>query len=153
MKGSIGMVVNENGVKSIAWILVAMNMDDADSDKISKTIFVVDASDVTNTAQTTKEFDHYMKMSKENRYTHNSEGYENTLSDPDKIETKIAKIEEKLVKVTGNAETDSIKTQFIDILKQLQVAITNGDDAQADSLREQLKDLRNQMTDMKKFRQ
>ena len=148
MKGSIGMAVNEDGVKSVAWILVSMNIDD--SDKMSKTIFVVDAADVTNTAQTTKEYDHSMKD--DNRYQHETKGYANTLSDPEKIENKITKIEQKLATGTGNADVDAAKAQFLDLLKQLQEAVANGDDVQADSLREQLKDIRNQMIDLKKFR-
>ena len=151
MKGSVGMVVNEDNVKSVAWILTAINMD-ADSQKMSKTIFVVDAAKnddgSLNTAQTTKEFDHSMK----DKSSHDRKYDKTSLSDPEKIQDKIAKIEEKLVKGTGNAETDAMKAQFVDVLKQLQAAITNDDDAQADSLREQLKDLRNQMVDMKKFR-
>ena len=150
MKGSIGMTINEDGVKSVAWILVSMNMDD--SDKISKTIFVVDAADVANTAQTTKEYDHsmmYMKY-KDKKYSH--EGYENKQSDPEKIQDKITKIEQKLAIVTGNVDLDATKAQFVELLKQLQEAISEGDDTQADSLREQLRDIRNQMIDLKKFR-
>ena len=84
--------------------------------------------------------------------TETGETHEKTLSDPEQIENKIAKIEEKLSEGTGNAETDDLKSQFLDILRQLQTAITNGDDAQADSLREQLNDLRSQMTDLKRHR-
>ncbi|MDH3312058.1 MAG: hypothetical protein OEM28_02790 [Nitrosopumilus sp.] len=150
MKGSIGMVVNENDVKSVAWILVAMNMDGTDSEKMSKTIFIVDAADVNKTAQKTKEFDHSMTMKhKEKKYSH-GEGYDSKLSDTEKIQDKIAKIEEKLASGTGNAEVDAAKTQFVEILKQLQTAIADGDDAEANSIREQLQDLRNQMTSMKK---
>ena len=159
MKGSIGKVVNEDGVKSVAWILVAMDYMDTESEMMSKTIFVVDAADITNTAQTTKEVDHYqMMMSKQKEdkrysssYSHGT-GYnnENTLSSPEQIQSKIERIEDKIAKGTGNTTMDALKAQFVDLLKQLQTAITNGDDAQADSLREQLQDLRNQMTVMKR---
>ena len=154
MKGSIGMTVNENGDKSVAWILTAMNMD-SESEKMSATMFVVDAADIANTAQVTKEFDHSMMMSegKEKGYSHDKQqgDYEKALSDPEQIENKIAKIEKKLSEGgTGNVTTDSLKTQFLDLLKQLQTAISDGNDTQADSLREQLNDLRNQMTDMKR---
>jgi hypothetical protein len=154
MKGSIGMVVNQDGVKSVAWILVAMNMDDnADSEKISKTIFVVDAADINNTAQITKEMDHPMTEYKDKRYDDShKDKYDNNLANPERIQDKIAKIEEKLATGTGNPDVDAAKTKFLEVLKQLQDAIANGDNAQADSLREQLKDLRNQMLDMKKFR-
>ena len=69
-----------------------------------------------------------------------------------KIENKITKIEQKLATGTGNADVDATKAKFLDLLKQLQEAVANGDDAQADSLREHLKDIRNQMIDLKKFR-
>ena len=153
MKGSIGMAVNENDIKSVAWILVAMNMDSLESETMNATMFVVDAADLTNTAQMTKEYDHSMK---DKRYSHDKKQgdyNEKTLSDPEQIENKIAKIEEKLSKgETGNTATDDLKSQFLDLLKQLQTAIADGNDAQADSLRDQLNDLRSQMGDMKKFR-
>ena len=155
IKGSIGMAVNESGDKYVVWTLAEMNRD-SESETMSATIFVVDAADVTNTAQVTKEFDRSMFMTegKDKRYSYDKEGdYENTLSDPEQIEDKIAKIEEKLSEGgTGNVETDDLKSQFLDVLKQLQTAIADGDDAQADSLRERLNDLRSQMTDMKRHR-
>ena len=154
MKGSIGMAVNENGDKFVVWTLAEMNME---SETMSTTVFVVDAADATNTAQVTKEFDHSMMMAegKDKRYSHDKQqqggNYEKTLSDPAQIENKIAKIEKKLSdQGTGNVTKDDLKSQFLEILKQLQNAIADGDDAQADSLREQLNDLRNQMGDMKR---
>ena len=153
MKGSIGMAVNENGDKFVAWMLAEMNMDNSESETMSTTVFVVDAADATNTAQVTKEYDHSMMMNKDKAYSHDKQqgNYEETLSDPEQIENKIAKIEKKLSDGgTGNVAIDDLKSQFLEVLKQLQTAIDNGDDAQADSLREQLNDLRNQMTDMKR---
>ena len=157
MKGSIGMAINENGKKFVVWILAEMNMDDSELEKMSTTVFIVDAADATNTAQTTKEYDHSKMMAedKDKRYSHDKQqqvgNYEETLSDPEQIENKIAKIEEKLSDGgTGNVTKDDLKSQFLDVLKQLQTAIADGDDAQADSLREQLNDLRNQMTEMKR---
>ena len=153
MKGFIGMAVNENGDKFVVWILDEMNMDHSESDTMSATIFIVDAADITNTAQTTKEYDHSMTNSKDNRYSHDG-NYEKTLSDPEQIENKIAKIEKKLSEgeTTGNVTNDDLKSQFLDLLKQLKTAIVEGNDAQADSLRDQLNDLRSQMGDTKKFR-
>ena len=158
MKGSIGMAVNEDGDKFVVWILAEMNME-SESDNMSTTVFVVDAADATNTAQTTKEFVHSMMMAegKDKRYSHDKQqggNYEKTLSDPEQIENKIAKIEKKLSEgeTTGNVTNDDLKSQFLDLLKQLQTAIVEGNDAQADSLREQLNDLRSQMGDMRKFR-
>ena len=151
MQGSIGMTVNEYGDKSLAWILTAMNMD---SEKMSTTMFIVDAVNITNTAQVTKEFDHSMMM-KDNEYLHDKQSnYAKTLSDPEQIQNEVAKIEEKLSKgaTMAKATTDNLKSQFLDLLKQLQMAIADDDDVQADSIREQLSDLRKQMTGMKRQR-
>ena len=153
MKGSIGMAVNENGDKFVVWTLAEMNVE-SESETMNTTMFVVDAADAINTTQVTKEFDHSMMMAegKDKRYSHDKQqgNYEKTLSDPEQIENKIAKIEEKLSDGgTGNVATDDLKSQFLETLRQLQNAIADGDDAQADSLREQLTDLRSQMTDMK----
>ncbi len=159
MKGSIGMAVNEDGDKFVVWALAEMNMESSESDAMSTTIFVVDAADDTNTVQTTKGFDHSNMMAedKDKRYSHDQQqqqqgNYEEMLSDPEQIENKIAKIEEKLSDgaTTGSVSKDDLKSQFLDVLKQLQTAIAEGDNAQADSLREQLNDLRNQMTEMKR---
>ena len=146
IKGNMEIVVNEDGVKSLAWIMTSMNMN-GDTEKIPATIFVVDAADATNTAQITKEFDRFM-----DKKTHDGKYDKTALSDPEQLQNKISKIEEKLSQGTSNIETSAAKTKFVDILKQLQTAIEDGDDEQADSLREQLKDLRNQMVDLKKFR-
>ncbi|MDH3361564.1 MAG: hypothetical protein OEL56_04105 [Nitrosopumilus sp.] len=155
MKGSIGIAVNENGDKFVVWTLVEINME-SKSETMSTTVFVVDAADATNTTQVTKEFDHSMMMAegRDNRYSHDKQqeggNYEKTLSDPAQIENKIAKIEKKLSdQGTGNVAKDNLKSQFLEILKQLQNAIADGDDVQADSLREQLNDLRSQMTEIK----
>ena len=154
MKGSIGMAVNEYGDKFVVWMLSEMNME-SESETMSTTMFVVDAANATNTVQVTKEFDHSKMMAegKDKKYSHDKQqqgNYEETLSDPEQVENKIAKIEDKLSEVgTRNVATDDVKSQFLEVLKQLQNAIADGDDVQADSLREQLNDLRSQMTDMK----
>jgi len=100
MNGSIGMAVNEDGDRFVVWVLAEMNMDDSESDAMSTTVFVVDAADATNTVQTTKEFDHSKMMmaeGKDKRYSHDKQqqqvdNYEETLSDSEQIENKIAKI-------------------------------------------------------------
>ena len=147
MKGSIGMAVNEDDEKYVVWKLAEMSKD-VESDTMNATIFIVDAADITNTAQVTKEFNHFMK---EKKYSHGM-GYENTLSDPEKIENKITMIEQKLNDGTLTSEQAENKVQFVFLLRQLQTAITEGNDAEIDSLREQLQELRNQMIDLKKFK-
>ena len=71
MRGSIGIAVNENGEKFVVWKLVSID-ENADSDTITATIYVVDAADATNTATVVKEFDPSMK---DRKYYHD-EGYD-----------------------------------------------------------------------------
>ena len=76
IKGSIGMAVNENGDRYVAWTLAEMNKD-SESETMSATIFVVDAADATNTAQVTKEFDRSFMMSEgkyKRYYSHDRDG-------------------------------------------------------------------------------
>ena len=54
MKGTTGMAINENGEKFVVWMLAEMDKDYSESEATSTTVFVVDAADVTNTAQTTR---------------------------------------------------------------------------------------------------
>ena len=147
MKGSIGMAVNENGEKFVVWKLVSIDIHD-EADTKTATIYIVDAGDASNTATVTKEFDFSMKDRMHGNY--GADGAK--LSDPERLESKIQKLEQKLNEGTGDSESDQLKIEFIYVLRQLQDAIADGDDAQADSLREQLKELRNQMIDLKKFK-
>ncbi|NND86382.1 MAG: hypothetical protein HKM23_03435 [Nitrosopumilus sp.] len=146
-KGKMAKVVNENGEKFVVWKLIEKNKD-SNSETVTKTIFVVDAADVTNTSIVTKEYDHSMKNER-----HSGKDYKNTLSDPQEIESKIAKIEQKINDGTLSSEQAESKVQFLYLLRQLQSAISEGNDVQVDSIREQLQELRNQMIDLKKFRQ
>ena len=57
MKGSIGIAVNENDEKYLVWVLVEKNKDPS-SQTATVTKFVVDAGDLSNTAQVTKEHDY-----------------------------------------------------------------------------------------------
>jgi len=144
--GKLAKVVNENGERFVVWKLIEKNKD-SNLETVTKTIFVVDAAYTANTATVTKEYDHSMKAER-----HSGKDYKNTLSDPQKIESKIAKIEQKINDGTLSSEQAENKVQFVYLLRQLQTAISEDNDAQADSIREQLQELRNQMIDLKKFR-
>ena len=135
-KAELTKVVNENKEKFIVWKLVEKNKS-SDSDMVTKTIFVVDAGDITNTATITKEYDSSMKD--ENRHSYDKD-HTSTLSDPQKIEGKIAKIEQKINEGNLSPEQSENKVQFVYLLRQLQTAVSDGNDAQADSLREQLQE-------------
>ena len=118
-KGELGKAVNENNEKFLVWKLIEKNNDDADSDMITKTILVIDAADITNTATVTKEYnDHSMKDEKRHSY---DKDHKNTLSDPEKIEDKIAKIEQKINEGNLGPEQTENKVQFVYLLRQLQI--------------------------------
>ena len=59
----IGVAVNENGEKFLAWALISIERD-SESETATATIYVVDAADVTNTTSITKEFDRSHKIEK-----------------------------------------------------------------------------------------
>lgn len=50
----LAKAVNENGEKFVVWKLIEKNRDSS-SETVTKTIFVIDAADITNTATVTKE--------------------------------------------------------------------------------------------------
>ena len=153
MKGSIGIAVNENGEKFVVWTLASMDHDE-ESDTMTATIYIVDAADAENTATVTKEFDPSKKYGMHGEYGKDRMhgDYDAKLANPEQLENKIQKLEQIINEGTGDSESDQLKVEFIYLLRQLQTAITDGDDAQADSLRDQLKELRNQMIDLKRFK-
>ena len=143
-KGELGKIVNENGEKFVVWKLIEKNKG---LGTITKTIFVIDAADITNTATITKEYDPSVRYER-----HYDKDHANTLSDPEKIESKIAMIEQKINGGTLSPEQIENKVQYVFLLRQLQNAIVNDDDVQTDSIREQLQELCNQMIDLKEIK-
>ncbi|WP_316504495.1 hypothetical protein [Nitrosopumilus sp.] len=176
MKGSIGMAVNENGDKFVAWMLSEINMDNSESETVSTTVFVVDAADTTNTAQVTKEYDHSKMMNKDKGYSHDKQQEQketrmhegmstssdskqmtetmadgtNAAASPTTEEIQTAENVSEINTATTTTSRSDLQAQFLDTLSQLQAAITDGDEEKADSLREQLRDIRNQMNDMRR---
>jgi hypothetical protein len=59
MMANIGVINDQSGNKFVAWILSSMN-ENAESGKVTANIFLVDAGNIANTAQVTKEFDPFM---------------------------------------------------------------------------------------------
>ena len=66
---------------------------------------------------------------KNERYS--GKDYKNTLSDPQEIESKIAKIEQKINDRILSSEQAESKVQFVYLLRQLQTAISEDNDAAA----------------------
>lgn len=147
MMGHIGIAINENDEEFVVWSLTSMNMSD-ESELKTITTHIVDAGDASNTAKVIKEFDYSMKS----RYHGDYDSYDRMLSDPEQIENKLKKIEKKLNEGIDNPDLEKLAIENLYLLRQLQIAITGGDTTQADSLREQLIELRNQMIDLKKFK-
>ena len=141
MKGSIGIAVNENGEKFVVWKLVSMDKDEG-SDTMTATIYVVDAADTTNTATVTKEFDSSIK---DRKYSH-GEGY-----DKERHAEKIEKLEQKLTEPTGDAELDAVRAQFLVLIQELREAHENADSDRAQEISDDLKELRSQLGDVRKF--
>lgn len=119
-RARIGVVVNENDDKFLAWIVVER---DYNRDTLTgvKYFHVVDASDITNTATVTVEID-------------NTDRIQRIL---DRLDQKIDRITERLAE-----NPDEKKAEFLDALLQLRDAISNGDYSLAKDLRAELKSLR-----------
>lgn len=143
VRGELGIVSNEDGERFLAWSLLSMEKEDG-SDTVTATVHIVDAGDASNTAVMTHEFD----ASYHARHgDHGNDG--SWLYDPEAIEAKIQKMERWINEGTGESEADAVMVQVIYNLRQLQAAIADGDGELADSLRERLSELREQMMALK----
>jgi len=136
MGGHIGVVVNENGYKSLAWTLKSIQRD-SESETVIATIYVVDAGDADNTAIITKEFDHSNWNEKFNQ-------------DGDR-HVDITKKLERLSQPTGDADVDAVRAIFVEKLQELKASLESGDSERASELREGLKDLRSELGNVKSY--
>ena len=138
MGAHIGVAVNENDDKFLVWTLKSVEKD-SEFGIATVTIHVVDAADVNNTAVTTKEIDHSQRDGK---------SYKNFTSHSDKID----RIQEKLSEPTGDADLDALRSTFVEKLEELQEAIENGDSETISELRDELKNLRGEMSSLNSYR-
>ena len=122
MKASIGIAKDGQDNKYVVWKIISVDRDEESQTK-TKNIFVVDAGDSTNFTSISKTIDHSKMKS-------------------DKIDKKIEKFQQKFTEPTGNADVDSARAQFLDLMQQLRDAYTNGDSETAKSIKEQLKELK-----------
>jgi len=125
MKASIGIVQDGEGNKYVVWTIVSINKD-TESDTMTSNIFVVDAGDSTNFTTITKTFDHSEMKGKMHG---------------DKTE-KFGQFQQKFSKPTGNADVDAARAQFQDLMQQLRDAYDSGDTETAQSIKDQLQELR-----------
>ena len=131
MKGSIGMAVNENNEKYVVWLLAEKNRD-SESQTTTATIFVVDAGDLSNTAQVTKELDHSVRG-----------------IDATNLANKAERLQQKLSEPTGNPEVDALRSQFLEKIQDLSDASSDGDIEKAQQIRGELKSLKDQLIKMR----
>ena len=135
--GHIGVAVNENGDKYLVWTLKSIEKD-SESETATATIYVVDAANADNTATITKEFDRSMWNGKFNH-------------DGDKRAKMMEKIQQKLSEPTGDADVDAARATFVEKLQELKTALESGDSERASELREELKDLRSELGNIRSF--
>ena len=126
MMAHIGVVDDGEGNKYLAWIVSSMNKDD-DTSTMTANIFVVDAGNASNFAQTSNTFDHFMMK--------------------DRMHGDKAKFENHSQK--SDTKFSETKTQFHDLIKQLRDAYKSGDSDAAQSIKDQLNELKQSFISMK----
>ena len=122
MMASIGMAKDDDGNKYVVWTIASMDKD-SESKTMTANIFVVDAGDATNFTQVSKTFDPAKMMH------------------GDKT-AKFEKFQQKFSEPTGDAEVDATRAQFLDLMQQLRDAYENGDTETAQTIKDQLKELK-----------
>ena len=137
MGGHIGMAINEDGDKFVVWALKSVEKD-LESETATVTIHVVDAGDIGNVQTTVKEVD---LSEREGKFTHYY---------GDK-RAKIAEKIERLSQPTGDADTDAARAAFVEKLQELRTALENGNPERASELRDELKDLRDELGSTKSY--
>jgi len=125
MKASIGIAENGEGNKYVVWTVSSMNKD-TESETMTVNIFVVDAGNADNFATVTKTFDH-------SKMTERMQG---------DMTAKFKKFQQKFSESTGDADVDAARANFLDLMQQLQDAYNNGDIDAANSIKDQLKELK-----------
>ncbi len=136
-KAHLGVVVNENDDKFLVWILANVEKD-VESETAIATINVVDAGDLSNTATITKEID-LSEKTRDGKRTRDGDGMAN----------KIERLEERFSEPTGNEELDDLQTQFLEKIRELKEAHEEGDSDKVQELRKELKDLREQLIELR----
>lgn len=125
MMASIGMAKDGEGNKYMVWTIASMDKD-SESETMTANIFVVDAGDAANFTQVSKTFDHTKMME---------------MMHGDKT-AKFEKFQQKFSEPTGDAEVDAARAQFLDLMQQLRDAYENGDTETAQTIKDQLKELK-----------
>ena len=108
MMASIGIINDQDDNKFVAWILSSMDKNE-ESGIVTANIFLVDAGNIANTAQVTKEFDPSMmfKDSDHKWSDHKMQGYFADLT-PEEREAKIAQHKEMKQAFTALSEENQV---------------------------------------------
>ena len=131
-KARLGAVVNENDEKFLVWLLVNSEKNE-ESGIVTITIYIVDAGDSSNTTQVTREHD-------------SSENKKPSLR---VLANNIDKLEERFSEPTGNEELDELQAQFVEKILELKEAHENEDSDLVQELRQELKDLKQQIKELR----
>ena len=123
MKASIGIAKDGEGNKYVVWTIASIDKD-SESETMTVNIFVVDAGNADNFTTITKTFDH----SKMKEKMHGD------------ATVKFEKFQQKFSEPTG--DVDVARAEFLDLMQQLRDAYNNGDTDAANSIQDQLKDLK-----------
>lgn len=135
--GHIGVAVNGDGDKYLVWVLKSIEKD-SESETVTATIHVVDAGNVSNTTTVTKEID---RSERDGKLNHGGDKRAN-----------IAQKLERLSQPTGDAEIDAVRSTFVEKLQELKAALESGDSERVSELRDELKDLRSELGNIKSYR-
>lgn len=107
IQGGIDIVANERGDMFLVWYLVP-----ADE---SSMLYIVDAGDIDNTVHLARDFGMYDDA------TSVPEGGERAM-----VEAMAALVEEELSVLTGDAEIDAARAEYLTVFKEVREAYDNG---------------------------
>ena len=146
-KAKLGIAVNENGEKFLVWKLIEINKD-PDSDTGTKTIYIVDAGDVTNKLDPpiTKEFDSSKKSMKHGDYgSYDKMKAKYADMTPEEREAKIAKYKEMRTAFNSLSEEDQkeLKSYWYGMKKELADMPEEERKTRHAELKEQMKEFMN----------
>jgi hypothetical protein len=133
--GHIGVVTNENGDKFLVWTLKSVEKD-SESEIGTVTIYVVDAANADNTTTVTKEFDRSEFIGKSNH-------------DGERRAGNIDNLLQKFSEPTGDEEVDELGEQLVEKIGELKEAQEEGDSDKVQELRQEVKDLLQQLRELR----
>ena len=127
-RAGIGIAVNQDGEKFVVWKIIEVDFD-SDSKTRTKTIHVVDAANISNTGSVSFEMNNSMRIEKMT----------------DRLDRKIDRITEKFGDSTGDPVKDALITEMLSTMESLRNAVSEGDFESAKDLKQQVKDIRDQI--------